>query len=137
MMTGKFNGAARDASKGADLVRGAGTTGPAGLGYAASQHRTQQVFAGANFWACFLVLYASCARNWGQVLKMRQRQSTSEGVGSELRRPNSMCRKGRVFTAFDKTLSKQGRIALWTKGDSVTRFDSIAINVLSPSEERY
>ena len=42
-----------------------------------------------------------------------------------------------VFTAFDKTLSKQGRIALWTKGDSVTRFDSIAINVLSPSEERY
>jgi hypothetical protein len=34
-------------------------------------------------------------------------------------------------------LSKPGRIALWTKGDSVTRFDSIAISALSTSEERY
>jgi hypothetical protein len=42
-----------------------------------------------------------------------------------------------VFTAFDKTLSKPDRIALWTKGDSVTRFDSIAISALSTSEERY
>jgi hypothetical protein len=32
-----------------------------------------------------------------------------------------------VFTGFDKTLSQAGRIALWTKGDSVTRFDQIAI----------
>ena len=32
-----------------------------------------------------------------------------------------------VFTAFDKTLSQAGRIALWTKGDSVTRFDQIEI----------
>ena len=32
-----------------------------------------------------------------------------------------------VFTAFDKTLSQPGRIALWTKGDSVTRFDQIEI----------
>jgi hypothetical protein len=32
-----------------------------------------------------------------------------------------------VFTAFDKTLSQSGRIALWTKGDSVTRFDQIEI----------
>ena len=32
-----------------------------------------------------------------------------------------------VFTAFDKTLSQAGRIALWTKGDSVTRFDRIEI----------
>ena len=32
-----------------------------------------------------------------------------------------------VFTAFDKTLSQAGRIALWTKGDSVTRFDQIKI----------
>jgi hypothetical protein len=32
-----------------------------------------------------------------------------------------------VFTGFDKTLSKPGRIALWTKGDSVTRFDQIEI----------
>jgi hypothetical protein len=42
-----------------------------------------------------------------------------------------------VFTAFDKTLSQPGRIALWTKGDSVTRFDSIAITALPASEERY
>jgi 3-keto-disaccharide hydrolase len=32
-----------------------------------------------------------------------------------------------VFTVFDKTLSQAGRIALWTKGDSVTRFDQIEI----------
>jgi len=32
-----------------------------------------------------------------------------------------------VFTAFDKALSQAGRIALWTKGDSVTRFDQIEI----------
>ena len=32
-----------------------------------------------------------------------------------------------VFTGFDKTLSHPGRVALWTKGDSVTRFDSITI----------
>jgi hypothetical protein len=32
-----------------------------------------------------------------------------------------------VFTGFDKTLFEPGRIALWTKGDSVTRFDQIEI----------
>lgn len=32
-----------------------------------------------------------------------------------------------VFTGFDKTLSQAGRIALWTRGDSVTRFDQIEI----------
>ena len=32
-----------------------------------------------------------------------------------------------VFTGFDKTLTQPGRIALWTKGDSVTRFDRIEI----------
>jgi hypothetical protein len=32
-----------------------------------------------------------------------------------------------VFTGFDKALSGSGRIALWTKGDSVTRFDQIEI----------
>ncbi len=32
-----------------------------------------------------------------------------------------------VFTGFDRTLSQAGRIALWTKGDSVTRFDQIEI----------
>jgi hypothetical protein len=42
-----------------------------------------------------------------------------------------------VFTGFDKTLSQAGRIALWTKGDSVTRFDSIAITPLPAVEERY
>ena len=41
-----------------------------------------------------------------------------------------------VFTGFDKTLSQAGRIALWTKGDSITRFDSIAINPLPAVEER-
>jgi len=32
-----------------------------------------------------------------------------------------------VFTGFDKTLSQAGRIALWTKGDSITRFDQIEV----------
>jgi hypothetical protein len=41
-----------------------------------------------------------------------------------------------VFTGFDKTLSQAGHIALWTKGDSVTRFDSIAIIPLPTVEER-
>jgi hypothetical protein len=42
-----------------------------------------------------------------------------------------------VFTGFDKTLSQAGRIALWTKGDSIARFDSISITPLPASEERY
>jgi len=42
-----------------------------------------------------------------------------------------------MFTAFDKTLSQAGRIALWTEGDSLTRFDSIAITPLPASEQRY
>ncbi len=42
-----------------------------------------------------------------------------------------------MFTAFDKALSQAGRIALWTEGDSITRFDSIAITPLPTSEERY
>lgn len=41
-----------------------------------------------------------------------------------------------VFTGFDKTLSQPGRVALWTKGDSNTRFDSISITPLPASEER-
>lgn len=32
-----------------------------------------------------------------------------------------------VFTGFDKTLSQAGRIALWTKGDSIARFDQIEV----------
>jgi hypothetical protein len=32
-----------------------------------------------------------------------------------------------VFTGFDRTLSRAGRVALWTKGDSLTRFDQIEI----------
>jgi hypothetical protein len=39
--------------------------------------------------------------------------------------------------AFDKTLSRAGRIALWTEGDSCTRFDSISIIPLPASEESY
>jgi hypothetical protein len=42
-----------------------------------------------------------------------------------------------IFTVFDKTLSRPGRTALWTKGDSVTRFDSIAISPIPTAEERF
>jgi hypothetical protein len=35
-----------------------------------------------------------------------------------------------LYAASDSTLSAPGRIALWTKADSVTRFDQISIQVL-------
>lgn len=35
-----------------------------------------------------------------------------------------------LFTASDKTFAGTGKIALWTKSDSVTRFDQISIDVL-------
>lgn len=35
-----------------------------------------------------------------------------------------------LFTTSDKTFGSAGKIALWTKSDSVTRFDQIAIDVL-------
>ena len=35
-----------------------------------------------------------------------------------------------LFTTMDKTFVGAGKIALWTKADSITRFDQIAINVL-------
>ena len=35
-----------------------------------------------------------------------------------------------LFTTSDKTFAGSGKIALWTKSDSVTRFDQIAIDVL-------
>ena len=35
-----------------------------------------------------------------------------------------------LYSATDRTFSGQGRIALWTKSDSVTRFDQISIKVL-------
>lgn len=35
-----------------------------------------------------------------------------------------------LFTAADRTFAGAGRIALWTKADSVTRFDRIEINPL-------
>ena len=35
-----------------------------------------------------------------------------------------------LFTAEDKTFSKAGKIALWTKADSVTYFDTITITPL-------
>lgn len=36
----------------------------------------------------------------------------------------------RLYTANDKTLTRAGKIALWTKADSVTRFDRIRIQIL-------
>jgi hypothetical protein len=35
-----------------------------------------------------------------------------------------------LYTATDRTFDAAGAVALWTKADSVTRFDSIAINAL-------
>ncbi len=35
-----------------------------------------------------------------------------------------------LFTATDRTIDRAGRVALWTKSDSVTRFDRIEITTL-------
>jgi hypothetical protein len=42
-----------------------------------------------------------------------------------------------AFTAFDKALSRAGRVALWTSTDRVTRFDSITIAPPSPSGQQW
>ena len=39
-----------------------------------------------------------------------------------------------LFTTSDTTFAGAGKVALWTKADSVTRFDQIAINVLPQQE---
>jgi hypothetical protein len=41
-----------------------------------------------------------------------------------------------LFTVTDRTFADAGRIALWTKSDSVTRFSKIAIDVLPDQEKR-
>src|SRR5205085_8432327 len=35
-----------------------------------------------------------------------------------------------LYTVTDKTLANDGKVALWTKSDSVTRFDRLDIKVL-------
>ena len=42
-----------------------------------------------------------------------------------------------AFTAFDKALSRAGRVALWTATDSVTRFDSLTIAPPSPAAQHW
>ncbi len=41
-----------------------------------------------------------------------------------------------LFTMSDRTIANAGKVALWTKADSVTRFSQIAINVLPDPEKR-
>jgi hypothetical protein len=40
-----------------------------------------------------------------------------------------------IFTAWDRTFRSEGRVALWTGGDNVTRFDQIEITPLPWSEQ--
>jgi hypothetical protein len=40
-----------------------------------------------------------------------------------------------LFTTSDKTFAGPGKVALWTKADSVTRFDQIAIDVLPEQKQ--
>ena len=35
-----------------------------------------------------------------------------------------------LFTASDRTFAGTGKVALWTKADSVTRFDALTIRIL-------
>jgi hypothetical protein len=41
-----------------------------------------------------------------------------------------------LFTTFDRTRMKDGRVALWTQEDNVTRFDNVEIRRLPPTEWR-
>jgi hypothetical protein len=41
-----------------------------------------------------------------------------------------------LFTAFERTRMKDGRIALWIQEDTVTRFDRIDVRVLPPTQWR-
>jgi hypothetical protein len=41
-----------------------------------------------------------------------------------------------LFTTFDRARMKDGRVALWTQEDNVTRFDQIEIRVLPATEWR-
>jgi hypothetical protein len=41
-----------------------------------------------------------------------------------------------LFTAFDRTRMKDGRVALWTQEDNLTRFDQIEIRALPLNEGR-
>ncbi|HEY7299005.1 MAG TPA: hypothetical protein VH684_13945 [Xanthobacteraceae bacterium] len=41
-----------------------------------------------------------------------------------------------LFTGFDRTRMKDGRVALWTQEDNVTRFNQIEIRVLRAKESR-
>ena len=41
-----------------------------------------------------------------------------------------------VFTATDATFDNKGKIALWTKADSVTRFDSLTMTLLDGVESK-
>jgi hypothetical protein len=41
-----------------------------------------------------------------------------------------------LFTAFDRTRMKDGRVGLWTQEDNVTRFDQIEVCALPPEEVR-
>jgi hypothetical protein len=41
-----------------------------------------------------------------------------------------------LFTTFERTRMKDGRVALWTQEDTVTRFDRIDVRVLPPTEWR-
>ncbi len=41
-----------------------------------------------------------------------------------------------LFTAYDRALSAAGRVALWTRPESITRFDDIELSPSPPSEAR-
>jgi len=42
----------------------------------------------------------------------------------------------KLITTFDRSRRKDGRVALWTQEDNVTRFDHIAIRALPNTEYR-
>ena len=39
-----------------------------------------------------------------------------------------------LFAVTDRTFDVEGRVALWTKADSVTRFDDLTVNALDAAQ---
>ena len=66
----------------------------------------------------------------GANLKVSPDQWHTLGLKAEGERFTVTFNGKQLFTATDRTFGDAGKVALWTKSDSVTRFDRIEINTL-------
>ena len=62
--------------------------------------------------------------------RSRRTSGTKLGLRAEGERFTITFDGKQLFAATDRTFTGAGKVALWTKADSVTRFDQIEINTL-------